>query len=886
MGHKAMKSTSPPAWAIRFFKWFCNAHLSEAVLGDLLDLYERRRQTIAKWKADLLFVWNVCQFLQPFAVRKPRFRPQTNMSMFKNFMVVATRNMARQKMFTSIKVGGFALGLATCIVIALYIRHEMSFDRHYENTNRIYRVINFMDAPDGGKWTATPAPFTDYLKHDFPEIELAARLIPYKWFNAGSNLLRKDNEAESFYEEGFAYADPDLLQILEIPLVYGSQAAALSQPNSVVISREKADKYFPNEDPVGKIIVLNNDPNVSLTIGGVMENFPSTSHLYPYQFLITLKGKEFWNGEQDSWCCWNYNPYVRLRAGTDSRALETKLLSIKKVYLDYLDKEKNKRLEDVRTSYKLLLQPVKDVHLYSDGIDDIIAHGDIRYIWMFGGIAFFILVLAIINFINLSTARSANRAKEVGMRKVVGSYRISLVHQFLSESILYSVSSFVVALLILVAGIPLFNEISGQRIVVPWTEIWFLPIMVFSAIVVGILAGAYPSFYLSSFRPIDVLKGSVARGFRNSKLRSAMVIFQFTTSIVLIIGTYIIHKQMNFIMNTKVGFEKERVLIVQGVNTLEKQMGTFKEELQTLASVQSVTITEYLPIANTKRDMNSFWREGKSKEEASIGAQAWWVDADYIKTMGMKIVEGRNFQKDLASDSNAVVINQSMVKKFGFKNPIGERIMNWSTWHVVGVVEDFQFENMKEEIHPVVLMRGNWGGLAAVKLSPGDPRDAVSEITKVWNRFMPNQAIRYAFMDDSYEQMYKDVQHAGNIVASFAILAVIVACLGLFALSAFMIEQRNKEISIRLVLGASLQNIFGLLTNQFVKLVCVAFVLATPLSYFIMEKWLEVYKYKTSIGWEIFAVAGLSAILLALVTVSYQAIRAALVNPAGNLRSE
>lgn len=808
------------------------------------------------------------------------------MGMLKNFILVASRSMARQKMYTAIKIGGFALGLATCIVIALYIRHELQYDRHYAHVNNIYRIINTMDGPRSAKWTAFPAPFVPLLKENYPDVELAARLIPYQWFNAGSNLIRKEHELENFYESGFAYADPDLLKILEVTMIYGSQGNALSQPNSVVLSKEKADKYFPNEDPIGKILVLNDDKNLTLVIGGVMEDFPSTSHLHEIDFLITLQNKEFWAGEQTSWCCWNYNPYVRLKPGVDPETFNQKLLSLKQVYVDYLAKEKNQSLDETKKYHSFVLQPVKDIRLHSEGIHDIIPHGDIRYVWMFGGIAVFILLLACINFINLSTAKSAARAKEVGLRKVVGSHRSMLIQQFLSESVLFSLSSFILALGILAIGIRYFNEISGEAITIPWTAWWFLPVIGFSAILVGIIAGIYPSFYLSAFKPVEVLKGSLSRGFRNSRMRSVMVVFQFATSILLIIGTYIIYKQMNFILTTKIGFDKERVVLVQGVNTLNDQLQTFKKELLQLSDVENVSLTQYLPVSGTTRDQNMFWRDGKSQEEVGIGAQAWRVDEDYVATMGMKIVQGRNFDEQLASDSNKIIINEAMVKALGLKNPIGERIQNWKSWEVIGVVQDFHFEDMKDDIGPLSLMRGHWGKVAVVRVHGEDMRAAVESITRVWKKFMPHQTIRYTFLDESYSKMYDHVLRAGNIVASFTVLAVVVACLGLFALSAYMIEQRRKEISVRLVLGASLQNIFYLLTHQFVRLVVIAFCIAAPLSYYLMDKWLAVYHYKTDMGWEVFVVAGILSVLIAMITVSYQSLKAALTNPAGNLRSE
>jgi putative ABC transport system permease protein len=880
------KQCNPPKWAVRFFNMFCNDHLSEAVLGDLTELYQRRRATQRKVLADLLFVWNVIQFIQPFAIKNNKPSIALNpITMYRSYLKIAWRNMSAQKMYTFIKIGGFALGLATCIVIALFIRHELSYDKHYKNVDRIYRVYNDMQGPDGGRWTAFPAPFVGILKDNFPEIEVAARLIPYNWYNAGNNLVRADDQVENIYEERFAYADPELLEILEIPMIHGDRHAALRQPNTIVISKRKAEKFFPGEDPTGKIIVLNDDQDRRYTIGGVMEDFGATSHLQ-FDFFLTLSGKEFWPGEQTNWCCWNYNPYIKVREGTDPVELEKKILSVKQAYIDHLIKEKSQSIDDVKKYHFFRLQPVRDVHLYSDGIYDIIPHGDIRYIWMFGGIAIFILLLACINFVNLSTARSANRAKEVGLRKVVGSYRSSLINQFLSESILFSVVSFMVALAVLALAMPFFNQLAGKTIAIPWAEWWFIPTLAMAALIVGIVAGMYPSFYLSSFRPIDVLKGSVARGMRNSRLRSAMVVFQFTTSIILIVGTFVIYQQMNFILTKKVGYDRDQVVLVHGTNTLGNQMPTFKEELMKLGEVDNVTITHYLPVEGTKRDQNGFYRDGKSQEEKSVGAQAWRVDEDYIATMGMKLIAGRNFKKELASDSSAIIINESMAKKLGLTNPVGERIMNWETWNVIGVVQDFHFENMKAEILPLCLIRSDWGNIAAVKVKSSNMQDAVQSITKVWKKFMPHQALRYTFLDDSYARMYDDVRRTGNIFASFSILAIIVACLGLFALSAYMVEQRNKEISIRLVLGASLRSIFRLLTDQFVKLVLFSFVLAVPLSWYLMNTWLEEYVYRIEIGWEIFIVAGILSLMIALVTVSYQSIRAALVNPAQSLRSE
>jgi putative ABC transport system permease protein len=370
-------------------------------------------------------------------------------------------------------------------------------------------------------------------------------------------------------------------------------------------------------------------------------------------------------------------------------------------------------------------------------------------------------------------------------------------------------------------------------------------------------------------------------------MRSVLVIFQFTSSIVLIIGTFIIYQQMNFILSKKVGFDKEQVLLIQGANTMGEQLPTFKNELLKLSDVKNVSVSDYLPITGTKRNQNGFWKEGNTKEDASVGAQIWRVDHDYVKTMGMNIVEGRDFKIEMASDSQAVVINQAMAKELGLDDPIDQRITNGgSIWQVIGVIEDFHFETLKEDIRPLCLVIGNSSLVVSVKVNTTDMRGLLESVTSVWNQFSPNQAIRYTFLDESFALMYADVQRMGRIFTSFAVLAIIVACLGLFALSAFMVEQRIKEISIRLVLGASLNNIFRLLTQNFLMLVFISFVIAIPLAWYMMQQWLEDYEYKIQIGWEVFVLAGVMAVLIAILTISYQSIRAALMNPVDNLRAE
>ncbi|HEX8040839.1 MAG TPA: FtsX-like permease family protein, partial [Chryseosolibacter sp.] len=519
-------------------------------------------------------------------------------------------------------------------------------------------------------------------------------------------------------------------------------------------------------------------------------------------------------------------------------------------------------------------------------VGDGLNHGDVRFVWLSGAIAIFILVIACINFINLSTARSANRAKEVGLRKVVGSSRGHLINQFLIESVLYSVFSFLLGAVIASLAIPLFNGLVGKTFVFPWHEWWLFPALLVGALVTGVLAGLYPSFYLSSFMPIQVLKGNVARGSRNARTRSILVVFQFATSIVLIIGTFIIYRQMEFILNTKIGFDKDQVMLIQGTNLLGDKINSFKNELLTVRDVKAATVSDYLPVRGTKRNGNGFWNEGKKQTDPAVGTQFWIVDYDYLSTLGIRLAQGRNFSRDMPTDSDACIINQAMARELGLKEPLGKRITNYKLWTIVGVIEDFNYETLKDNVGPLCMVLGKSPSITSIKISTSDMPSVIQSITKVWKRFAPPQPIRYTFLDESYARMYEDVRQMGRIFTSFAVLAVIVACLGLFGLSSFMVEQRSKEISIRLVLGASVDSIFRLLTENFVKLVLISFVIAAPLAWYLMHKWLEDYVYRTEITADIFIIAGLIATFIALATISYQALRAATANPAQSLRSE
>ncbi|MBJ2173105.1 ABC transporter permease [Aureibaculum sp. A20] len=803
--------------------------------------------------------------------------------MFKNYLKIAWRGIKKDKLFASIKIGGFAVGIAACLLISLFIIDEQSYDKYYKSEDQIFRVL--VEFPNDGELLKSvhfQLPFAEQLQSDYPEIELAGKYNAGELFGAGKKTIQLHGESQNYNDDGFIFASQGLLEVLEIAFTQGVVKGALTNPNSLVISNEKALKYFPNGNAVGQTIILDGNTKNPYKITGVMAKRSFKSHFH-YDFLMTI------DDDQMNWINNNYLTYVKTSKNADITALENKMYSIITNHMIPALKKRgyNTHLETLQKA-KFILQPVADIHLKTDSeLFDHLSHGDIRFVWLFAAIAGFILLLACINFINLSTAKSANRAKEVGLRKTVGAFRNSLVSQFLSESILFSLISFVIGVFLAWLLLPIFNSIALKTIEMPWNTWWFIPTILTSALLVGLIAGLYPAFYLSSFKPALVLKGNMNIGGKSVRLRSSLVVFQFATSVILIIGTLVIYKQMDFVLTKELGYEKEQVLVIEGTSVLDSKAENFKEQLLQLPSVKLVTKSNYLPIEGTKRNGNTFRKSGVGNEQQGVPSQIWRVDYDYIKTLGIKLIEGRDFSKKFASDSiNSIIINKKMASALGLDTPLGKQISNGSNWTIVGVVDDFHYRSLKDDIEPLALVIGNDIGAFSVKLDSENITEVLSSISSVWTKNVPNQAFNYSFLDQKFAQMHEDVKRMGKIFNSFALFAIFVACLGLFGLSAFMIEQRKKEISIRLVLGAPFKSIYKLLTLDFLKLIFIAILIAIPIGWYMMNKWLEDFVYKIDIGWELFLGAGIIALLIAILTISYQSIGAALIKPLKSLRKE
>ncbi len=803
---------------------------------------------------------------------------------------VAFRNIKKQKMFAVINIGGFAIGIAACILIGLFILNETSYDNANPRKDTVYRIIG--EANNNGEkhsGISFPAPMAKALQRDFPEIENVGRIMPSALFGGAQNQVRRPDQQTDTYEEGFCFADATIPDILDFKMIYGNRQTALSQPRSVILCKSMADKYFPGQNPVGQPLIFNDNPKFQIVVGGVMKDFPSNSHMQ-YRGFISLTGNSFWEGEQETWNASNYGIYLQLRKGVDIPSFNKKITDdiLTKYILPSMKSNGVPDPEEKLKGARLYLQPLTDIHLKSYAIEqDNVTHGDIRFIWLFAGIAGFILLMACINFLNLSTARSANRAREVGLRKVIGSNRTGLIRQFLIESCLYSISSFIIGLLLAIVFLPLFNQMAGKHLAMPWAEWWFIPSLLVASLLVGFIAGIYPAFYLSGFKPIQVLKGNLSLGGKHAGLRSSLVVFQFSVSIILLIGTSVIYQQMQYILKSPIGFDKDQVIMLQGTNALKNEVASFRNELLKSPLIANASVSDFLPVDGTKRNGNTFWKEGMQNVDPGVSGQHWVVDENYLPTLGMKLLKGRNFSHDMPTDAQATIINKAMADKLGYTDPIGKIITNGvEHLSIIGVVDNFYFETMKQQVKPLLLVLGNSNTIISVRAKGSDMKEVLRVLQSTWKKFNPNQSLRYSFMDQSYAAMYADTQRTGMIFTGFAILAIVIACLGLFSLAAYMAEQRSKEVSIRKVLGASVISLFSLLTKNFLQLILVSLVIAVPVGWMLMHNWLQDYVYRIKMSWEIFAFAGSTILLIALATICWQALRAARENPIDRLRSE
>lgn len=816
--------------------------------------------------------------------------------MLKNYFTIAIRNLRNQRFYSLINVAGLSIGIAVCFIILLFIFNEASYDKHFHNADRIYRIhsdINF----GGNHWDMTfgPAPLAAKLASDYPEVEAAIRFR-----QRGSYLVK--HTTENIKEDKVIWTDKDFFKIFNVPILAGDPNKALAEPNSIAISEKIAQKLFPNENAVGQTLILDNEITTKVT--AVYKNIPANSHFH-FDILISMEGLE--EAKSPIWFSNNFQTYMLLREGASALELEKKFPDLVLTHIipqavqmlggDFtMDKFK-----EAGNKMEYSLQPLTDIHLKSSLLGEFEPNFDIKYIYIFSAIALFILLLACINFMNLSTARSANRAKEVGIRKVMGSFRSHLIGQFLAESTLLSIFSFLLAIGLAFLMLPLFNQLSGRELFIPFSDWRLYSVLALASLLVGLMAGLYPAFFLSAFKPVSILKGNVALGMKSGIIRSSLVVFQFTVSILLVIGTMAVFRQLNYIQNKNLGFNKDQVIMVDDSYALGDKRQTFKDEVKRNSNILSATISGFLPVEGTWRSDTPWWAEGKeATQENMVSLQNWGVDYDYVKTLGMKIKDGRDFSPEYPSDSNAVLLNEAAAKAFNFSGEImGSKIqsfgqgkdggpdkenLRWLT--VVGVVENFHFESLKQNVAPVMIfMNGQPEGIISFRFQAQNAQEIISMIERKWKEMAPGQPFTYYFLDQRFGNMYAAEMSLGKVFGVFAGLAILIACLGLFALTSFTAEQRTKEIGIRKVLGASVSGIVLMLSKDFGKLVLIAFAVAAPLAWYGIDWWLKDYTFKTEIGIGLYLLAGFAAFFIAWLTMSFQSFKAASNDPVKSLRN-
>ena len=804
-------------------------------------------------------------------------------TMVKNYLKIAFRTLRKHKGYAFINVTGLAVGLACCLLILFYVQDELSYDRHFPEAERIYRVT-LQESTEGRsvQRAATPPALAPTLMREFAEVQRAVRFSKFT-----SPTLRIGER--TFYDVRYSTADDGFFDIFRLPFVWGDPATALDEPNSIVLTRTAAKTYFGDVNPLGqRIIGPERFAHPEMVVTAVIEDLPPNTH-FSFDILLNREAyvaRDSRAGDAQWWLYGDYT-YVLLSDGSEVAAatLASKLPILPEKYLS----------ERPGNQFSFHLQPLTRIHLYSHLENEFQPNSHAAYVYVFGGVALLILLIACINFVNLATARATQRAREVGVRKVVGAHRNQLVRQFLGESILLAGVATALALVLAWAALPLFNQLSGKALALrEGSAGWFWLVVPGVAVGVGVLAGSYPALFLSAFRPALVLKGTVHSGSSwSTRLRQGLVVFQFTISIILLIGVVVIVNQWTYMQQADLGFDKEHIVVLP-YRSMEPSVTpeTIKQELLRHPGVEQVSMSRFVPTEDLVVNGSPM------PEGADYEVPVYWhvVDVDYIDTFGLDLLEGRGFSNLLASDTvgtyGALVINETAVKRFGWTEPLDKALLNpfsgEELGRVIGVVRDFHMTSLHEEIQPLVYWVGSGRSYRRliVRLNPGQVAEAMAFLEQQWARFAPGRSFDYFFMDEHYDALYRSEQRLSRLIGVFALLAVAVAGLGLFGLAAFTAEQRTKEIGIRKALGASVESILVLLSKDYVKLVLWAVVLASPVAYLAAQQWLAGFAYRVEISWGVFLLAGLLSLAIALLTVGYQSIRVALTDPVESLRYE
>ncbi|SDL25524.1 ABC-type antimicrobial peptide transport system, permease component [Catalinimonas alkaloidigena] len=866
----------PPRLAQRFLCWFLRDDLAEEVEGDLEEaFYERLAQT-SLFRARLRYWYQVFTYLRPFAIRNSLFTPSTPSAMYQSYFKVGWRNLFRHKGYSFINVGGLAVGMAVALLIGLWSWDEWSFNQHFTHYDRIARVMqNHTFNGEIHTWNSVPMQLGPALREeygsDFTHVVRSSWTEGHTLAHGETRLTQRGN----FMEPGA----PDLLSLQ----MRSGTRNGLADPHSILLSASVAQAFFGEEDPLGQLMQLDNQLDVTVT--GVYEDLPASTDFAGVGFITPWKLLEpslpEWIGWGNSW----FQTFVQVADPANLQTVSAKIKNLKRNHVD---------AEEARYEPEVFLHPMRRWHLYNDFKNGVNTGGMIHFVWLFGIIGVFVLLLACINFMNLSTARSERRAKEVGIRKAIGSVRSQLIAQFFSESLLIVLLAFVLALPLVVLVLPGFNQIADKHLSLPWANGYFWALSLGFIVLTGLLAGSYPALFLSSFNPVRVLKGAgwlgTLHGGRFAALpRKALVVVQFTVSVTLIIGTLIVFRQIQFAKNRPLGYDDDGLIQVPiKTDDIHQHYQALRDELLQTGVVDEVAKTD-VSVTSTYVTNSGFTWAGKDPNMTDEFVTLR-MTPEFGKMIGWQVLEGRDFSADVPSDTAAFLLNEAAVAYMGLEHPVGEAV-RWGdngTYTVIGVVKNLVTQSPYAPIRPMIFINNpDWTSLVNVKLTPqARPHEALSSLETVFKKYDPVNPFEYQFADEEYAKKFGNEERIGTLASLFAGLAILISCLGLFGLAAYAAERRTKEIGIRKVLGASVSHLWQLLSTDFVGLVLIACLIATPLAYYFLHEWLQGYEYRTELSWWIFAVAGAGALVITLLTVSYQTIKAALVNPVNSLRNE
>jgi putative ABC transport system permease protein len=872
------RNTSPPQWIDYLLGIVIAPHFLEDVIGDLHEVFLILAKRSGYKKAKWLYLFAAVRYVRPYFIkRRPtQYSPTYLFSpeMIKNYFKISLRTLAKNKAYSFINITGLAMGMAVAMLIGLWIYDELSYDRYHKNFDRIVQVLQHQTSNGVTKTqNAVPYPLGDELRNkygsDFKHILMSTWTSPHILAFGDRRVSKSGN-----------YIEPGAPEMLTLKMLSGTWAG-LKEPNSIMISRSVADALFGEADPMDKVIKMDNNQNVKVT--GVYEDLPYNTTFRNMTFLAPWSLYEITNPSlktmEDPWRPNNFQIFAQLNEHADVDKVSARIRDVKK---------KNIRKEQLKFKPDVFVNPMSQWYLYSTFKNGHRAGGRIENVWLFGMIGAFVLLLACINFMNLSTARSEKRAKEVGIRKAVGSVRNQLVTQFLSESLVVVAFAFVVSVLLVLLMLPFFNEVADKKLEILWASPVFWLLGLGFTFLTAFIAGSYPALYLSSFQPVKVLKGTFKAGRFAAMPRQTLVIVQFTVSIVLIIGTIVVFRQIQFAKNRPVGYDKNGLVTVYlWTPEIHKHFEAVRNELKSNNAIIEMAESNSPATNNWASTSGIVWKDKDPSQSTDFSYNN--VSYEYAQTIGWKFVDGRNFSREFASDSSGLVVNEAAVKFMGLKNPVGESMM-WfdSPVKIIGVVKDMIIDSPYEAVRPLVYSLANdMGGVISLRINPKlSASAALQKVESIFKKYDPAVPFEAHFVDQDYDGKFYDEMRIAKLTTFFSALAILISCLGLFGVASFIAEQRTKEIGVRKVLGATILNVWGMLSRDFVILICIAFVIATPFSYYFLSSWLEKFQYRTTISWWIFALTGLGTLLITLATVSFQAIKAAMMNPIKSLRAE